>query len=55
MKHGVPVPDYATQALYCLAATNVSLQKLLSLHNSMQVGVGVQSYKTDDRDREHIV
>ena len=37
------MPDYATQALY--AATNVSLQKLLSLHKS---GVGVQSYKTDD-------
>ena len=35
--------------------TNVSLQKLLSLHKSMQVGVGVQSYKTDDRDREYIV
>ena len=30
----------------------MSLQKLLSLHKSMQVGVGVQSYKTDDRDRE---
>ena len=31
----------------------MSLQKLLSLHKSMQVGVGVQSYKTDDRDREY--
>ena len=30
----------------------MSLQKLLSLHKSMQVGVGVQSYKRDDRDRE---
>ena len=30
----------------------MSLQKL-SLHKSMQVGVGVQSYKTDDRDREY--
>ena len=47
------MPDYATQALYCCAATNVSLQKLLSLHKSMQVGVGVQSYKRDDRDREY--
>ena len=26
----------------------------ISLHKSMQVGVGVQSYKTDDRDREYI-
>ena len=26
----------------------MSLQKLLSLHKCMQVGVGVQSYKTDD-------
>ena len=25
----------------------MSLQKLLSLHKGMQVGVGVQSYKTD--------
>ncbi len=25
------------------------------IHKSMQVGVGVQSYKTDDRDREYIV
>ena len=33
----------------------MSLQKLLSLHKSMQVGVGVQRYKTDDRDREYIV
>ena len=40
------MPDYATQALYCSAATKVSLQKLLSLHKSMQVGVGVQSYST---------
>ena len=31
----------------------MSLQKLLSLHKSMQVGVGVQSYRTDDRDREY--
>ena len=31
----------------------MSLQKLVSLHKSMQVGVGVQSYKTDDRDREY--
>ena len=32
----------------------MSLQKLLSLHKSMQVGVlGVQSYKTNDRDREY--
>ena len=32
----------------------MSLQKLLALHKSMQVGVpGVQSYKTDDRDREY--
>ena len=37
------------------STSNVSLQKLLSLHKSMQVGVGVQSYKTDDRDREYIV
>ena len=29
----------------------MSLQKLLSLHKSMQVGVGVQSYKTDDWGR----
>jgi len=33
------MPEYATQALYCWAATNMSLQKLLSLHKSMQVGV----------------
>ena len=31
----------------------MSLQKPLSVHKSMQVGVGVQSYKTDDRDREY--
>ena len=31
----------------------MSLQKLLSLHKSMQVCVGVQSYKTGDRDREY--
>ena len=31
----------------------MSLQKLLSLRKSMQVGVGVQSYKADDRDREY--
>ena len=29
----------------------MSLQKLPSLHKSMQVGVGVQSYKIDDKDR----
>ncbi len=33
----------------------MSLQKLLSLHKRMQVGVGVQSYKTDDRDGEYMV
>ena len=27
---------------------------ILSLHKSMQAGVGVQSYKTDDRDRFEI-
>ena len=32
----------------------MSLQNLLSLHKSMQVGIGVQSYKTDDRDREYM-
>ena len=31
----------------------MSLQKLLSLHKSMQVGIGVQSYKADDRDRKY--
>ena len=31
----------------------MSLRKLLSLQKSMQVGIGVQSYKTDDRDREY--
>ena len=36
------MPDYATQALYCCAATNVSLQKL-SLHKGMQVSAGVQA------------
>ena len=30
----------------------MSLQKLLSLHKGMQAGVGVQSYKTYERDRE---
>ena len=39
---------------YIVDQLPVSLKKLLSLHKIMQVG-GVQSYKTDDRDREHIV
>ena len=33
----------------------MSLQKLLSLHKSMQVGVGVPRYEIDDRDRGYIV
>ena len=33
----------------------MSLQKLLSPHKSMQVGVEVPSYKIDDRDREYVV
>ena len=33
----------------------MSLQKLLSVHKSMQVGVGVSSYKIDGRDRGCIV
>ena len=32
----------------------MSLQKLLSLHKSMHVGVGAPSYKIDDRDREYM-
>ena len=32
----------------------MSLPKLLSLHKSMQIGVGMQGYKTDDKDREYI-
>ena len=33
----------------------MSLQKLVSLHKRMQVGVGMPSYKIDDGDREYIV
>ena len=33
----------------------MSFQKLLSLHKSMKVGVGVPSYEIDDRDRGYIV
>jgi len=50
------MPDYATQALYCMLSSHQCVpSKATITTQSMKVGVGVQSYTTDGRDREHIV
>ena len=46
-------PGCRVHAIIVTTWSTSCLQKLLSLHKKMQVGV--QSYKTDDRDREYIV